>query len=249
MATLNEFISTVAGEGLMRTSRFAVIFTLPSAMSEGKYNRELRKVLLYCDNINLPGMTLETTAAKTFGEHREMPHNKLFDTINMGFYVDNSMSVKLLFDNWMGAIQDPVTRTFNYYKDYTTDIVVDVFDVADNSRYQVTLFQCYPKALNPIQMDYGNKDVMKMTVAMNYKYWTSTATTNTYGGGPETIDTPAFSNSQDALNKYLGDTAKVPNTYFTNFQQYQTGFNSFEQGRASLFSSETASVGKGSISI
>lgn len=248
MATLNQFISSVAGEGLMRTSRFAVMFSLPSAVSEGNYSRDMQKVLLYCDNINLPGITLETTAAKTFGEHREMPHNKLFDTINMGFYVDNSMAVKLLFDNWMGAIQDPVTRNFNYYRDYTTDIVVDVFDIADQSRYQVTLFQCYPKALNPITMDYGNKEVMKMNVAMNYKYWTSSATTNTYGGAPGSVDNAAFSNAQNALNQYLGDTAQVPDTYFTNFQQYQTGFNSFEQGRASLFSSETASVGRGSIS-
>ena len=245
MATLNEFIATVAGEGLMRTSRFAVMFTLPSAIVEGKYTRDLRKVLLYCDNINLPGITLETTAAKTFGEAREMPHNKLFDTMNMGFYVDNSMAVKLLFDNWMGAIQDPVTRTFNYYKEYTTDIIIDVFDVADKSRYQVTLYQCYPKALNPVQMDYANKEVMKMVVAMNYKYWRSSATTNTYGGNLGAGG--AFSNSQDSLNEYLGDTANVPDAYFTNFNQYQTGFNSFEQGRASLFSSETASVGQGSI--
>jgi len=247
MATLNEFISAVAGEGLMRTSRFAVMFTIPNAIVEGKYTRDLRKVLLYCDNLNLPGITLETTAAKTFGESREMPHNKLFDTINMGFYVDNSMSVKLLFDNWMGAIQDPVTRTFNYYREYTTDIVIDVFDVADKSRYQVTLYQCYPKAINPVQMDYSNKEVMKMVVAMNYKYWRSSSTTNTYGGNVSSDG--IFSNSQDSLNEYLGDTANIPDTYFTNFNQYQTGFNSFEQGRASLFSSETASVGQGSIKI
>jgi hypothetical protein len=87
-----------------------------------------------------------------------------------------------------------------------------------------------------------------MTVAMNYKYWTSSATTNTYGGSIGTTDGTPFSNAQNSLNQYLGDTAKVPDTYFTNFQQYQTGFNSFEQGRASLFSSETASVGRGSIS-
>ena len=247
MATLNEFISTVAGEGLMRTSRFAVMFSIPAAIAEGQYSRDLRKVLLYCDNINLPGITLETTAAKTFGEHREVPHNKLFDTINMGFYVDNSMTVKLLFDNWMGAVQDPVTRTFNYYWDYVTDITVDVLDLTDKTRYQVTLYQCYPKAINPIQMDYANKEVMKMNVAMTYKYWRSTAATNTSSTLPG-VDS-SFANNNDVLNEYIGDTVAVPDTYFTNFNQYQTGFNSFEQGRASLFSSETASVGQGSISI
>lgn len=246
MATLNEFISNIKSEGLMRTSRFAVAFSLPGAISAGLYERNLRKILLYCDNINLPGITIETTAAKTYGEERQMPHQKQFETINMGFYVDNAMSVKSLFDNWMGAIQDPQTRNFNYYWDYVTDITIDVFDIADKTRYQVTLFQAYPKAINPIQMDYGNKDVMKLSVAMEYKYWTSTLTTSSGAGNTKPFSNiiNSFGNS---INSFLGNSVKIPSTYFTNFDQYQTGFNSFEQGRASLFSSETASVGRGSI--
>jgi len=231
MASLNEFISSVAGEGLMRTSRFTVTFTPPAA----SVGIDLRKILLYCDNINLPGLTLETTAAKTYGEHREMPHNKLFDTINIGFYVDNSMSVKTVFDDWMSTIQDPTTRNFNYYYNYTTDLTIDVFDIADRSRYQVVLYQCYPKAINPVQMDYANKDVMKLTVAMNYKYWRSSSTTSTPSNG--------------VVDQFLGDSVQVPNTYFTDFPNYQSGFNSFENSRSSLYSSESASIGQGSILI
>lgn len=228
MATLNEFISQVAGEGLMRTSRFAVSFALPSSLSAGLYSADLRKILLYCDTINLPGLTLETTGAKTFGEERQMPHQKQYETINMGFYVDNSMTVKELFDKWMNAIQDPETRNFNYYWTYVTDINIDVFDITDKSRYQVTLYQAYPKAINAIQMDYANKDVMKLSVAMEYKYWRSSPATNT-------------------TESFLSDTVEVPDTYFTNFDQYQTGYNSFENSRNSLYSSELASVGRGSI--
>lgn len=247
MATLNEFISQVAGEGLMRTSRFAVSFALPAGIGTGKYNSDLRKILLYCDNVNLPGLNIETTSAKTFGEVREMPYQKQFDNINMGFYVDNGMSVKLLFDAWMEAIQDPTTRTFNYYKDYTTDITVDVFDVSDKSRYQVTLFQAYPKLLNPVQMDYAGKDVMKLTVSMNYKYWQSFATTGSAKGSSSLSN--ATRGSGLLNGGLLGDALKIPDTYFTNFDGFQTGFNSFEQGRSSLFSSETASTGRGSILI
>jgi hypothetical protein len=243
MATLNEFISSVKSDGLMRSSRFAVSFSLPVVIGPGKYSEDLRKVLLYCDNINLPGLTIETTAAKTFGEVREMPYQKQYDNINMGFYVDNNMSVKLLFDSWMNAIQDPVSRTFNYYKDYTTDITISVYDIANKSRYAVTLFQAYPKAINPVQMDYGNKEVMKLSVSMNYKYWQSSALMQSSSTDSTTNQTQGipFLNSG-----FLGDSMSIPSTYFTNFNQYQTGFNSFEQGRASLFSSETASVGRGS---
>jgi hypothetical protein len=187
-------------------------------------------------------MTIETTSAKTFGEIREMPYQKQYDNINMGFYVDNNMSVKLLFDAWMNAIQNPVSRTFNYYKDYTTDITIIVYDIANKSRYAVTLFQAYPKTLNAVQMDYGNKEVMKLSVSMNYKYWQSSQVYSTSGS--------SLSNAAQAspfLNGgFLGDSLSIPSTYFTNFNGFQTGFNSFEQGRSSLFSTETASVGQGS---
>lgn len=238
MATLNEFTANIKNEGLMRSSRFAVTMQTPRSL--GSSVKNLRKILLYCDSVNLPGITLETTLAKTFGEYREVPFNKLYDNINMSFYVDNGMSVKRMFDSWMGAIQNPTTRSFNYYKDYTTDITIEVFDVADKSRYQVVLYQCYPKAINPVTMDYSAKDVMKMTVSMNYKYWISSAVQVTVKPG-----TVGGATTNGLFGDYFTDKQQIPDTYFTNFDSYQSGFNSFEQGRASLFSAETASVGRG----
>jgi len=237
MATLNQFIANIKSEGLMRSSRFAVVMQPPRSL--GNSVKDLRKVLLYCDSINLPGINLETTLAKTYGEYREVPFNKLYDNINISFYVDNGMTVKRMFDSWMGAIQNPTTRNFNYYKDYTTDITIEVFDVADKTRYQVVLYQCYPKVLNPVTMDYAAKDVMKMTVSMNYKYWISSSVT--VNAKPETATTNSL------FGDFFTDKQQIPDTYFTNFDQYQTGFNSFEQGRASLFSAETATTGRGTI--
>jgi len=241
MAKLNDFISSVAGEGLMRTSRFAVTFTLPNAMPAGNYVGNLRKILLYCDSINLPGINLETSQAKTFGEYREMPYNKLFDNVNMSFYVDNAMSVKLLFDSWMGAIQNPVTRSFNYYADYITDIDIDVFDIANNIRYALPLAQCYPKAINPIQMDYAGREVMKMTVSMNYKYWLSS-------GSQNNVQAVQPNGVLNQVNKFLGDAIKIPQTYFTNFNQFQNNVQSFENVRQnSLYPQTTAGFGTASM--
>lgn len=238
MATLNEFISNIKSEGLMRTSRFAVTMQPPRSL--GNSVKDLRKILLYCDSINLPGINLETSLAKTYGEYREMPFNKLYDNVNLSFYVDNSMNVKRMFDSWMGAIQNPTTRNFNYYKDYTTDITIEVFDVADKSRYQVVLYQCYPKTLNPVTMDYSAKDVMKMTVSINYKYWISSSVH---------VTTKPAATTNGLFGNFLTDGQQIPSTYFTDFPNFQSGFNSFENSRNSLYSSETASVGQGSILI
>lgn len=232
MATLNQFISNIKSEGLMRTSRFAVTMQTPRSL--GNSVQDLRKILLYCDSVNLPGITLQTTEAKTFGEIREMPYNKLYDNINMSFYVDNAMNVKRMFDSWMGAIQNPSTRTFNYYKDYTTDITIEVFDVADKSRYQVVLYQCYPKALNPVTMDYAGKEVMKLNVNMNYKYWISSSVYVTTKPSPTT---------NGLFGDFFTDKQQIPDAYFSDFTQYQGQVNTFENTRSALYPSTTAGFG------
>lgn len=216
----------------MRTSRFAVTMQPPRSLAGSV--KDIRKILLYCDSVNLPGISLQTAEAKTFGEMREMPYNKIYDNINMSFYVDNAMTVKRMFDSWMGAIQNPSTRTFNYYKDYTTDITIEVFDVADKSRYEVVLYQCYPKAINPVSMDYAGKDVMKLTVSMNYKYWISSSVS---------VSTKPNATTNGLFGDFYTDSRSIPDAYFSDFAQFQNKVNTFENTNTALYPSTTAGFG------
>lgn len=202
MAKLNDFVGSIAREGLMRTNRFSVMLSIPQAVSRGSYTTDLRKVLLYCDTINIPGISVATTEAKTYGEIREMPYQRLFEPITMTFFVDNSMNVKLLFDAWLAAIIDPGSRIINYYKDYISTMTISIQDINEKSRYQVTAYECYPKSVSSIQMDYASKDVMKVTVTMVCKYWESNSIMQTTQNS--SID-------------------KIPNKYFTNFNSFQLG--------------------------
>lgn len=238
MSTLNDFIGQVASEGLMGTSKFSIEIGMPNIIkAKNFYIGDLRKVLLYCDNVSLPGMSLSTTQARTFGEVREMPHERLFDNVNMNFYVDNGMHTKLFFDTWIQSIQDPYTRKFGFYKGptgYTTDITINVYDAQQKQRYTVTLYECYPKSIGAINMDYSSKEVMKMQVSMNYKYWLSST-----NDGNNAVD----------KNNIATESATIPNNYFTDFPNYQSSVNSFENARSSLYQAEPSNVttGLGSI--
>jgi hypothetical protein len=116
----------------------------------------------------------------------------------MSFYVDNSMTVKLLFDNWMTYIQDPGTRNFNYYDNYTADIVIEVQDLKNQSRYGVKLFEAFPKSIGAIQLDHANKDIMKLSVNFAYKY---------YHVGAQEIDDTDLADGGFSPYNFLGDTA------------------------------------------
>ena len=170
---LNTFISKVKQDGLARNNRFVVgIFASPDSkiMNFGD-NGWMRDAILLCDQVQLPGTNFNTSDMRTFGETRKAPYERLYEDVNMSFYVDTSMKVKLLFDNWMTYIQDPGTRNFNYYDEYTSDIVIEVQDLKNQSRYAVKLFEAYPKSIGAIQLDNANKDIMKLSVNFAYKYY------------------------------------------------------------------------------
>lgn len=218
---LKDFIAEIKKGALARSNRYAISFTPPSTSNPKKSYQSylvgaepstLRKTILFCDQVQLPGLNLSTVQNRTFGEFRETPYEKLFDNITMSFYVDNDMKVKSLFDNWMASIQDPTTRTFRYYDQYITDMTIEVQDINNKSRYQCKLFECYPKTIGAIQMDYASKDVMKLSITMQYKYWTAEGTSvlpNDQTISTGTIDrfTKDFTGFQQSLNTVIGSSA------------------------------------------
>lgn len=214
MAKLNDFIGQVKSEGLMRNNRYIITMPLPRGLLSTNMN--MQKVLLLCDSISVPGVTLSSTPARTFGEIREMPYEKVFAPANLSFYVDNKMEVKKLFDNWQGIIQDPQSRTHGYYFNYTTNIDITILDVYDNSRYQVTLHEAYLKDISAIQLDASNRDVMKLNTTIQYKYWTST---DAYASVSHPDNRGFFEKIFDDL---FGDSLTG---YFDDFTGFQSSFN------------------------
>lgn len=169
MSKLSDFVSQIKTSGLMRTARYSVI--MPYVPSESDVNKDPRLVSMFCDQIQIPGLNYNTTANAMYGETREVPYGRLFDSLSLSFYVDNKMKVKKYFDDWQYSIQNPVTRTFNYYNYYVKPIQIEVEDVSSKTRYMVELRECYPKTVSSVQMDAASKDVMKLSVTLAYKYW------------------------------------------------------------------------------
>jgi hypothetical protein len=203
---INRFISEIKNGGVARHNRFAVLFKPPYNID----NDELQKVLLFCDTVQLPGINYSTVQNRTFGEFRETPYERLYDTVSMTFYVDNDMKVKVLFDDWINSIQNPDTRTFSYYNNYISDMTIEVQDVSDKTRYRLKMYECYPKNIGSIQLDAANKDVMKLQVTMQYKYWEA------YPVSPEDPEVPLsfldkvmknFTGFQQQINGVIGERA------------------------------------------
>jgi len=166
---LNNFISKLKSDGVARTNRFTVILNTPTSII-GTY--DIQSMLMYCAQANLPGINMSSNPARIFGETFEFPYEKIYAPLTLTFYVDTNMEIKKFFDEWYSAIQDPYTREFGYYKDYTTNIQIFVQNVKNNDVYSLNLFEAYPKTVNDIQLDYSsNNQIMTMSVTFAYRYF------------------------------------------------------------------------------
>lgn len=210
MSTLNDFIAAVKTQGLARTNRFSVNIASPII------DEDMRTIQILCDSVSMPGISLNTTEQKVFGEVREIPIQPVYEPVTFTFYVDTNLGVKNMFEKWMNLIRDPKTRAFNYYSNYivNAEIFVHRLDSDEEVVHKVTLYEAYPKSLNAVQLDYGSKEVMKYSVTMNYKWYETestspkeTPTLDTYNQDPQKINTGVGYTSD------VGQYGNIPNEF------------------------------------
>jgi hypothetical protein len=174
---LDKFISLVKNKTLAHSNKYSAVFYLPKTLqsssenSDATSNANLQRLTLLCDSVSIPGLSLITNDVAVYGEARQMPTQRLFSDMNMTFYVDHEMNAKRFFDSWMDTIINPNTRSAYYYNDYIANADIYVHDINTNVTYKVTLKECYPKAIQQIDMSYASRELMKMQVTLQYKYY------------------------------------------------------------------------------
>lgn len=220
MTKLNDFIAQIKA-GVAKQTHFTVQLTLPESIANlGGIKENISKIILFCDQAQLPGISFSSAQVRSYGEFKEVPYEKLYEPINLSFYVDKDLQVKKLFDTWVELIQSPNTRDFNWPKNYLTNkIDIIVQDTENNNRYKVSLYNVYPKAVAPIQLDYSGKDVMKLQVTLSYQYALSTQLGVSAGVSQ---DQEFGLNPQMPSYNYGWETlTEVPKNYFDDFAGFQ----------------------------
>lgn len=217
---LNDFIAISKTIGMARNNRFEIQMALPNKLLSTipqNISGNMKGILLFCDSISLPGVNISSAPNRSFGELRESPYERLYDNITCTFYVDSSLLVKSLFDEWVNVIQNTQNRTFSYYNDYITDATVYVQDIKANTRYSMKFFELYPKAISSIQLDYSNREVMKLSVQMAYRYWTK----ENYAVPPAIVNNSIFNVQLPTIFGGPIPNTDIPEGYFSNLDPYK----------------------------
>jgi hypothetical protein len=232
---ISNIVSSISG-GMARTNRFSVVMQTPDFLQSDGIT-PFRDLLLFCDQAQLPGVSMNTTPIRIFGEVRETPTEYNYEPITLSFYVDQQMHIKAWFDGWIKNIQYGEQRTFRYYDDYVCpQMQILVQDTLDQSRYQVNLYEVWPKNVGQIQLDYASKDLMKLSVTLQYKYWKYTTfdvpvgnesglmgdlKTNSSGLPGQTMLDPKGLPVVKEIESDINKIKQIPQQYFSDINAFQ----------------------------
>ncbi len=157
---INRMMANVKKGGLFSRPYLYYVFITPPKTLMGVDIGDIRGVQLNCHTCSIPGFTMATKEHKPYGLKREYVYEKLFDTMNMTFYVSEEMHEHNFFNSWMSTMWD--RGRVNWYRDYVSTI--EIFQCAGTKpgdgddlpvMMKVKLIDAYPKVLGALPLAYG----------------------------------------------------------------------------------------------
>ena len=168
----NLFEVVINPKGSLNSS----LVSIPSSLN--------RRLTFGCYSASIPGMS---TAATEKDEHyRSIAYQKIYEDVNLGFYVHGDMKEIEVFQDWMKLMIRPHDNHVGFYDDYTSTIEIKSLNRQQDIVLTTTLYDAYPKSLAAVALEYGtNDDVMKIEVGITYRNYIQK-----FGGRQETVGRP-----------------------------------------------------------
>lgn len=170
-STLDTLLSSInKRNGLARSNRFEVLFTLPEALlSLGNGGDNAREISLLAQSCTLPGRSIETLEYKSVRQRVRIPTGYSQEDITMTFLLTNDYFAKRIFDRWINASVDQETYRILYDNYYTSTIQINQLDLEDKVIYSVKLLKAWPISYESITLDNGaENESIKLSVTFTY---------------------------------------------------------------------------------
>lgn len=170
---ISKFLSAIRVDSIARPNYYSVEVRKSGLGS----TTNLGKLSLMCEVAEFPEQVILTATTRTYGPNVEMPYQRINGRLTLGFIVDKSMNVKLMFDTWLNSVVSggvgrvSGNNNVGFYSDYVGE--VEVFSLSGSTEmptYSVKLINAYPKAIESIPLGYNmGNEYMKLSVQFVYE--------------------------------------------------------------------------------
>lgn len=211
---VDNFIGNISRFGVMQTNKFEVAMNLPRLLRGNPNYSELPRLLIdRAHDIRVPGVVMDTYENRRYGvgPKQKTASNISFNDIGITFLETSENEIYKFFYDWTNLIFDfsgsdvggeiPPSFTAQYRDNYTTDIVIAVYNNTGRSAGApvvsppppaaaegeiivtaqaptatpvsiIELFEAYPISVSDIDMGWSNNNALyKVGVSIAFSRW------------------------------------------------------------------------------
>jgi hypothetical protein len=166
--SIQNFKSTFQTE-IARPNRFDVYIIPPPGLNTIDFSPT--RLTYRCENAQLPGRTFDTLDQRTYGPIEKHPYLTTYTDLDLTFIVDGDMNEKYFFDSWLEYINPHSTNNYGYKEDYTTELIINQYDLSNYMTYSVRIIDAYPLSVNQLDLDWSSDGYHKLSVTFAYTRW------------------------------------------------------------------------------
>jgi hypothetical protein len=201
--------------------------------------KDLEYLSFLCNQTVIPGRHFSTNEYTTHGPIQRMPYQSIYDQLEVSIFCRSDLLERKFFDHWQNRIQSDKDYKWNYFKSYVQDLELWYFTrsipafhgpmppmdpnapVTDQESqsmisHKVKFIDAYPLQVQPLALDWGNKDaILNLPVTFSYTKWQTLETNYEHrpGHGDGTLqdDGPGLSDvlgwasdTLDLIDMYTG---------------------------------------------
>ena len=149
-----------------------------------------REAGLLCSSASLPGSGLATAniSSNRMGVMEKMVHAKIFNDINLEFYVDDDYKMVKFFEHWMeyatsGSNENMASEGYYYRMRFPSEYKCDQikiikFDRTYKTEIEYNFRKMFPISMSSIPVSYETSSVLKLSVQFNYERYIPGKTTS-----------------------------------------------------------------------
>jgi hypothetical protein len=170
--SVENFKQNVLKKGLARNNNFEVLITPPASLSGGWNTKE--DISLMCEATTLPQLSITVRPLKIFGPAHQRPHAIEFggEGLPFTFLVDQDMTQKKFFDQWMASIVDINLFTVNSDDNYKTTIQIYQLNNESKRVYAIELLEAFPRSMNMMELNQASRDTFhRCTINFAFRRW------------------------------------------------------------------------------
>lgn len=190
MFKLNDFMASISTRGVLKSTRYTVSFTPPAYVRSIAGLVGPETLSIRCDTVQFPGASLTTIDGPPrygYGPIESIPYNISMDDITCSFIVDAGSEIHRFFYSWVSTIVNFQAKggmslsaasgagtgfaayEVGYKDNYTTDLIISVYDSTDKKVMEAKAYRAYPKLLPSVDLNWGATDeIVKLVIPFTY---------------------------------------------------------------------------------